>query len=112
MPLPTCNPWTSNTVRFSDQQAACRERSGRADQYEMLNPNFMLAVLDAFQRLAVAGVTGFQPLANYLACEGEANAHNAQCAIQPISPPMQYTEAEIKQIILWQAGNALCANNA
>jgi hypothetical protein len=112
MPFPTCNPWISNTVRFSDQQAACLERSGRAMEYELLDPNFLLAVLDSLQRLAAKGTEGFRQLSDYTACDGEANAHNAQCAIQPLSPPMQFNDTEIKQIILWQLGNALCTLNA
>ncbi len=112
MALPSCNPWSSNTVRFTDQQAACLENSGRAAEYQLLGPNFHLAVLDALQRLAAAGVAGFSQLSLYTACDGEANAHNAQCAIDPISPPMQYNDAEIEQIILWQLGNALCVNGA
>lgn len=108
MPLPSCNPWTANTVRFSDQQAACREKSARAADFEMLDTQFFLAVIDGFQRLAAAGVAGFQPLSAYLACEGEANAKNAQCAIGNLTPPVQVNTAELKQIILWQLGNGLC----
>lgn len=112
MPLPVCNPWTSNTVRSSDQVAACKESSSAAAQWELLDPNFMLFVLDALQRLAVAGVEGFQNLSQYLVCDGEANASNLHCAGQFLTPPVQYNSAEIKQIIAWQLANALCANNA
>lgn len=112
MALPTCNPWTSNTARFSNQQVACRETSARAANFELLGPNFLLGVIDALQRLGVGGVEGFQLLDAYNPCDGEANASNAQCALRNLTPPFQYNEAEAKQIILWQLGNALCANNA
>lgn len=75
----------------------------------MLDMQFLLAVLDGFQRLAVAGVEGFQPLSAYTVCDGEANARNASCAIGNITPPFQANSAELKQIILWQLGNGLCA---
>lgn len=109
MPLPTCNPWGDNTVRFSQQQAACRESSARAEQFKLLLPQFLLAVIDANERLAQAGVDGFQPLSEYLACDGEANAKNAQCAVRDITPPFQANDNELMQIILWQLGNGLCA---
>ncbi len=112
MALPNCNPWASNTVRDSDQQVACTERSGRADQYELEEATFFATVIDSLQRLAKASVSGWQPLSAYNACDGESNAHNAYCVLNPVSLPMQTITTEQKQIILWQLANALCANNA
>lgn len=109
MALPDCNPWPDNTVLTTDQVAACKETSSRAADHEMLEMQFLLAVIDALQRLAVADVDGFQPLSAYLVCEGEENARNAVCAMGNITPPFQANSAELKQIILWQLGNGLCA---
>lgn len=75
----------------------------------MLDTQFLLAIIDANERLAQAGVEGFQPLSAYLSCDGEENARNAVCAIGNITPPIQANTAELKQIVLWQLGNPLCA---
>jgi len=112
MALPTCNPWASNTIRSSDQLAACRESTPRAGFYELEDLTFLALVLDALQRLAVAGVTGFSNLTNSTQCDVDENAHNAYCAANPISLPIQFNSAEIKALIEWQLGNALCANAA
>lgn len=108
MPLPACNPWTSNTVRFSDQIAACRETSSRALDFEMLDVQFLLTVIDALERKAQGAAGTFLPLSGYTACTGELNAKNAQCAIGNLTPPFQADAAELKQIILWQLANGLC----
>lgn len=107
MALPATNPWPANTVRFSDQQAACRETSSRALDYELEDMTFLLTVIDALQRRAVGGTGTFQPLANYNACDGEANAHNAYCSLNFLSAPFQADKAELKQIILWQVANGI-----
>jgi len=112
MPLPNCNPWISNTVRFSDQQAACKERSAQASANELPDVTFLLTVLDALQRLAVDGVAGFELLDAYNQCDGEANSHNAYAQLITLSAPVQSNKAELKQMILWQLANPLCANNA
>jgi hypothetical protein len=112
MALPTCDPWPANTVNSTDQQAACTQNSAMAAQWQLLGPNFKLFVLDALQRLARAGVEGFQQLSQFQVCDGEANARNLHCAGQFVTPPFQYEEAQIDQIIAWQLANALCANNA
>lgn len=108
MPFPTCNPWTANTIRFSAQQAACRESSSRALDFEMLDMQFLLAVIDALERKAQGAGGTFLPLSDYTACDGEANAKNAACAMGNTTPPFQADKAELKQIILWQLGNGLC----
>lgn len=108
MPFPSCNPWTANTIRTSDQVAACRERSARAADHEMLDVPFLLAVIDALERKAAGAAGTFRALSLYIACEGEENARNAACAMANISPPFQANSAELKQIILWQLGNGLC----
>lgn len=112
MPLPDCDPWPANTVRFSQQQAACVEHSGRAGEQELPDVTAWLTVIDSLQRLAVDGVTGAQPLSEYRKCEGEANAHNAYVQLMALSPPIQANVAELKQVALWQLGNLLCGNNA
>lgn len=91
------------------QVAACRETSSRALDFEMLNMQFLLAVIDALERKAQGADGEFQPLSEYTACDGEANARAAACAMGNITPPFQADEAELKQIILWQLGNGLCA---
>lgn len=112
MPTPSCNPWPDNTVRFSDQQTACREPSTGVGLYELLDATFLATVIDALQRLAVAGVTGAQPLTDYNVCDGETNAKNAYCSLNDTTLPIQTNTAEQKQVVLWQLGNLLCANNA
>ncbi len=108
MPTPSCDPWPANTVRFSAQQAACRETSSRALDFEMLDMQFLLTVIDALERRAQGADGNFLPLTDYTACDGEANAKNAQCAIGNLTPPFQADAAELKQIILWQLANGLC----
>jgi len=83
-----------------------------AAQWELLDPTFLATVLDALQRLARAGVTGFQPLANLTLCDAEANASNAHCALQFVTLPVQFDPVNVKQQILWALGAALCTNNA
>lgn len=106
--LPSCNPWGANTARFSDQLAACKENSAQAENYALLPERFLLLVIDSLERLAQAGVAGFQPLTAYEACDGVANAKNAQCAFQNLTPPFQFNSDEMQQIVEWQLGNALC----
>lgn len=108
MPLPECNPWPANTVRFSDQQAACRERSSRALDHELQDITFLLTVIDALERKAQGAPGTFRALTAYTNCEGEGNAKNAYCALNALSPPIQADAAELKQIILWQLANGLC----
>lgn len=112
MPLPTCDPWVNNTLRQSDQIAACRGNSGQADAYELPDETFLYTVIDALQRLAVDGVAGFSNLSQYIACEGETNARLAYARLVQTTLPIQASKSEAKQIILWQLGAALCANNA
>jgi len=112
MALPTCNPWTSNTIRDTDQVAACKERSARASFQELPDVTFLLAVLDSLQRLAVAGAECFENLDAFEMCDSEANAHDAYVRIHEISPPIQANAAELKQLILWQLANPLCALGA
>ena len=112
MALPTCNPWTSNTVRDSQQIAACKEKSARAGGQELQDVTFLLTVLDSLQRLAVIGAEGFQNLSGYNQCDGEANAHNAYVQLNELSPPIQANSAELKQLILWQLANPMCLLNA
>lgn len=112
MALPSCNPWVSNTVRDSDQLAACREATPRAGQFELEDLTFLALVLDALQRLAVAGVEGFTNITQSNQCDVDENAHNAYCAVNAVSLPIQFNSAEIKALIEWQLGNALCNNNA
>lgn len=112
MPLPTCDPWPANTLRQSDQVAACRGNSGQADAYELPDETFLYLVIDSLQRLAVDGVAGFANLSQYLACEGETNARLAYARLVQTTLPVQASKSEAKQIILWQLGAALCANNA
>lgn len=112
MPLPTCNPWPANTVRFSDQLAACLGRSSGAGPNELPEETFLAVVLDSLQRLAARGVTGFQNLTQYQPCEGEANAHQAFAQFNFVSLPIQASATQLKQQILWQLGNALCGNSA
>lgn len=88
--------------------AACKETSSRAADFEMLDTQFLLAVIDALERKAQGADGEFQPLSEYTACDGEANARHAVCAMGNITPPFQANTAELKQIILWQLGNALC----
>jgi len=108
MALPSCNPWTSNTILTTDQVAACKENSARAADFELLDITFLLAVIDALERKAQGAAGTFLPLSSYTACDGEENARNADCALGDISPPFQANGAELKQIILWQLGNGLC----
>lgn len=110
--LPTCNPWTSNTVKASSQQSACADIGAMAAQWELLDPTFLATVLDALQRLAQAGVTGFQPLANMNLCDANANASNAHCALQFVTLPVQFDPVNVKQQILWMLANPLCENDA
>lgn len=112
MALPTCNPWTSNTVRQSQQVAACNERSARAAGQELEDVTFLLTVLDSLQRLAVKGATGFQNLSAYIRCDGEANAHNAYVQLNELSAPIQANSTELKQLILWQLANPMCSLGA
>lgn len=112
MPLPTCDPWITNTLRQSDQVAACRGNSGQADAYELPDEIFLYLVIDSLQRLAVDGVAGFSNLSQYLSCEGETNARLAYARLVQTTLPIQASKSESKQIILWQLGAALCANNA
>lgn len=109
MPFPTCDPWPDNTILTTGQVAACKERSARAADHEMLDTQFLLALVDGFQRLAAAGVEGFEDLADFHICDAEENARNAVCVMGNITPPIQANTAELKQIVLWQLGNALCA---
>jgi len=74
----------------------------------MLDMQFLLTVVDALERLAQGGENAFLPLTDYTACDGEANAKNAQCSIGNVTPPFQADKAELKQIILWQLANGLC----
>ena len=78
----------------------------------MLDMQFFAAVIDVLQRLAVDGVAGFQLLSAYNSCDGEQNSKNAFCSIGNITLPWQFNKAELKQMILWQLANPLCANNA
>jgi hypothetical protein len=110
--LPTCNPFPANTVPESSQLSACKPVSAMAAQWELLDSTFLATVLDALQRLAVAGVEGFENLSAYEVCDGDANASNAHCALQFVTLPVQFDPTNVKQQILWQLGNALCANNA
>lgn len=45
-------------------------------------------------------------------CDSENNAHSAYVQINGISAPIQANSAELKQMILWQLANPLCALNA
>lgn len=74
----------------------------------MLDMQFLFTVIDALERIAQGADGTFQPLLSYNACDGEANAKNAQCAIGNLTPPFQADAAELKQIILWQLANGLC----
>jgi hypothetical protein len=88
--------------------AACRETSSRALDFEMLDMQFLLTVIDALERKAQGAAGTFRTLSNYTMCDGEANARLAACALGNTTPPFQADEAELKQIILWQLGNGLC----
>lgn len=112
MPLPTCNPWPANTVRFSDQISACLAKSAGAGPNELPEEVFLAVVLDSLQRLAVDGVAGFQNLNQYVVCEGEANAHQAFAQFNFVSLPIQASASQLKQQILWMLANPLCANSA
>lgn len=112
MAIPSCDSWVANTIRQSDQVAACRGNSGQADAYELPDEIFNYIVIDALQRLAVRGITGFPNLSQYLACEGETNSRLAYDRFVQTTLPIQASKSEAKQIILWQLGAALCANNA
>jgi hypothetical protein len=112
MALPTCNPWTNNTIRDSDQVAACKERSALAGSQELQDVTFLLTVLDSLQRLAVVSAEGFENLSAYEMCDAEVNAHEAYVKINTLSPPIQANSAELKQMILWQLANPLCLLNA
>lgn len=74
----------------------------------MLDTQFLLAVIDALERKAQGAAGTFRALSLYLACDGEENARNADCAMGNITPPIQANTAELKQIVLWQLGNGLC----
>lgn len=108
MPFPTCDPWIANTVGITDQIAACKETSARAADFEMLDMQFLLAVIDSLERKAQGAAGTFRTLVNYTMCDVEANARAAACAMGNITPPFQADKAELKQIILWQLGNGLC----
>lgn len=112
MALPTCDPWSGNTVRQSDALAALKGNTANAGEHQIPYVIFLLLVQDSLQRLAVKGVTGFQNLSALVACEGGKNGRFAYDQMIPISPPVQANEAEIQQNILWQLANALCANGA
>lgn len=112
MAIPTCNPWPANTIRQSDQITACRETTPRAGFYALEQATFNALVLDALQRLAVKGVTGFTNLANATRCDIDNNAHNAYVQVNPVSLPLQANTDEQQAYILWALGSALCVNGA
>jgi hypothetical protein len=84
------------------------ENSAQAADRALLPTTFLLALVDSLQRLAVAGVGGFKQLSLYDPCDGLENARNAQCALRDLTPPFQFNDEELQQIILWQLGNGLC----
>lgn len=106
-----CSPWNAQSVRNSDQTVACIESSALASQWQLPRVTFLLVVANALQRLGLGAVGGFAPLSDYTACDGEANANNLFVCLNSLSAPIQANEAELEQIIAWQLGNALCANN-
>jgi len=112
MGQPTCNPWIANTIRQSDQLSARRQNSAKASTYELPDETFLAAVIDALQRLAVKGVTGFQNITTYNNCDGERTAHDANVQFMQVSLPIQTATTQQKQQILWQLASALCANAA
>ena len=114
MPIPTCNPWVNSptTIRDSDQIVACRETTPRAGFYALEQPTFNALVLDALQRLAAAGVTGFTDLANATECDLDTNAREAYVRVNAVSLPLQTNTDQQQAYILWALGNALCVNNA
>lgn len=107
-----CNSWPASTIRDSAQIVACRENTPRAGFYALEQATFNALVLDALQRLAVAGVEGFTNLANGNQCDIDENAHNAYCVVNPVSLPIQTNTDEQQAFILWALNAALCANNA
>lgn len=107
-----CDSWGANTIRDSAQIVACRETTPRAGFYALEQATFNALVLDALQRLARRGVTGFTNLSNALQCDIDDNAHNAYVQVQAVSLPMQTNTDEQQAYILWALNNALCANNA
>ncbi len=107
-----CDSWPTNTIRDSAQIVACRETTPRAGFYALEQATFNALVLDALQRLAVAGVEGFTNLSNGTKCDIDENAHNAYCAVNATSLPIQTNTDEQQAFILWALNNALCANNA
>lgn len=108
----SCNAWDGNTVRVTDQISACLPKSALGAMRELSEETFLYAVLDALQRLAVAGVEGFVNLNTYDMCDAEINAKNASCALTTLSAPVQAEATEIKQQILWLLGNPLCTLDA
>jgi len=112
MPIPTCDPWPSNTIRQSDQIVACREVTPKAGQYALEQATFNALVLDALQRLAVKGITGFPNLSTAVKCDLDANARAAYVQVNPVSLPIQTNTDEQQAYVLWALGQALCANAA
>lgn len=110
--LSCSDAWAANTVRNTAQTSACLDKSALAATFELPLETFLAVVLDALQRLAVDGVAGFQPLANYDMCDGENNANKANCKFMPLSLPIEADPTEMKQQILWLLGAALCTNGA
>ena len=112
MGLPNCNPWLANTIRQSDQLSAFRQNSALASTYELPDETFFAMVIDALQRLAVAGVTGFENIEGYSNCDGERTAHDANVQFMQTGLPIQTATTQQKQQITWLLANALCANAA
>lgn len=83
-----------------------------AGSQELPEITFLLTVLDSLQRLAVVSAAGFQNLSALERCDNEANAHNAYVQLNETSAPIKANAAELKQIILWQLANPLCALSA
>ena len=104
--------WANNTIRNTAQTSACLDKSALSATHELPEEIFLAVVLDALNRLAVDGVAGFQPLANYEMCDAETNANKAQCKFMPVSLPIETDATEQKQQILWLLGAALCTNGA
>lgn len=106
----TCNAFTDNTLPATIRTAQCVANTADLGASELLDEQFLMAVLDSLERLASGEGTGVLPvLADVIACDAERAAINANCALQNIPVPTNnLPAAKIKALILWQLNEALC----
>lgn len=108
----TCDPFSNNTLANSAQISSCQQKNPLLATYELSEEVFLAVILDMLQRLAVAGVAGFQPLTDYIACDSQKVSNEAFCKFANYTLPINFDPTEVKAQVLWMLGAPVCENEA